>query len=321
LPPSHCMNPDRMTISLSASPYDARPSGARPDAYPHTPPMTGPQGLDALHAFVRTHPRLFVLTGAGISTASGIPDYRDADGHRKGRAPIMLQDFLTSAAARRRYWARSAVGWKVLSGATPNAAHDALAQLETLQRVERLVTQNVDGLHQRAGNENAIELHGNIGYVVCMSCRRRHLRAAIQQTLEADNPALRSLTASAAPDGDAHLESIDFDSIRVPVCERCQGLLKPDVVFFGEGVPRERVDAASTVLARADAMLVVGSSLMVYSGYRFCVWAAQAGKPIAAINLGRTRADPLLSVKITEPCSAILTGLLERLRDDGPHKT
>jgi NAD-dependent SIR2 family protein deacetylase len=275
-----------------------------------------PHDIDSLHAFVRAHRRLFVLSGAGISTASGIPDYRDADGQRKGRAPIMLQDFLNSPAARRRYWARSAVGWKVLSSAAPNDAHRALAQLEAIGRVEQLVTQNVDGLHQRAGNTNAIELHGNIGYVVCLSCRRRHTRAAIQQRLEADNPALRSLSASAAPDGDAHLEAIDFDTIRVPVCDHCQGLLKPDVVFFGEGVPRERVDAAATALARADAVLVVGSSLMVYSGYRFCAWAAQAGKPIAAINLGRTRADPLLAVKVAKPCADALTVLMERLRTD-----
>jgi NAD-dependent SIR2 family protein deacetylase len=228
----------------------------------------------------------------------------------------MLQDFLSSPAARRRYWARSAIGWKVLSGAAPNDAHRALAQLETMGRVERLVTQNVDGLHQRAGNTNAIELHGNIGYVVCLNCRQRHTRAAIQQRLEANNPALRSLSAGAAPDGDAHLESIDFDTIQVPVCDHCQGLLKPDVVFFGESVPRERVDDAAAALARADAVLVIGSSLMVYSGYRFCAWAAQAGKPIAAINLGRTRADPLLAVKVAQPCADALSGLMEQLQAD-----
>lgn len=270
-------------------------------------------GLRALAGFVLAHPRLFVLTGAGISTASGIPDYRDANGERKGRAPIMLQAFLRSPTARRRYWARSALGWKVLAQAKPSAAHHALARLEALGHVEQLVTQNVDGLHRRAGQAGTIELHGNIGRAICMSCGRMHARAAIQQRLEADNPALQTLSANAAPDGDADLESIDFDTIRVPVCDHCQGMLKPDVVFFGEGVPRERVDTAQAALTRADAVLVVGSSLMVYSGYRFCVQAARAGKPIAAINLGRTRADPLLALKVTLPCDQALLSLLAAL--------
>ncbi|MEJ2768701.1 NAD-dependent protein deacetylase [Mycetohabitans sp. B46] len=281
----------------------------------HTPTELGDAqtSLRALAGFVLAHPRLFVLTGAGISTASGIPDYRDANGERKGRAPILLQEFLRSPTARRRYWARSALGWKVLAQAEPNAAHHALARLEALGRVERLVTQNVDGLHRRTGQAGTIELHGNIGRAVCVSCSRVHARAALQQRLEADNPILQTLSANAAPDGDADLESIDFDTIRVPVCDHCQGMLKPDVVFFGEGVPRERVDAAQAALARADAVLVVGSSLMVYSGYRFCVQAVRAGKPIAALNLGRTRADPLLALKVTLPCDQALLSLLDAL--------
>ncbi|MCG1055071.1 NAD-dependent protein deacetylase [Mycetohabitans sp. B5] len=269
--------------------------------------------LRALTSFVLAHPRLFVLTGAGISTASGIPDYRDVNGERKGRTPILLQEFLRSPTARRRYWARSALGWKVLAQAEPSAAHHALARLEALGRVERLVTQNVDGLHRRAGQTGTIELHGNISRAICVSCGRVHAREAIQQRLEADNPVLQTLSANAAPDGDAHLESIDFDTIRVPVCDHCQGMLKPDVVFFGEGVPRERVNAAQAALAHADAVLVVGSSLMVYSGYRFCVQAARAGKPIAAINLGRTRADPLLALKIALPCDRALLSVLAAL--------
>lgn len=270
--------------------------------------------LDDLEAFVRTHPRLFVLSGAGISTASGIPDYRDADGQRKGRAPVMVQDFLRAEPVRRRYWARSMVGWKAVADAVPNAAHHALAALESLGRVEQLVTQNVDGLHGRAGSAGAIELHGNIGCAICLACGLRHSRAALQHELEACNPTLLDVTATLAPDGDAQLEANYFDTFHVPVCTHCGGMLKPDVVFFGESVPRQRVEQAAAALQRADAALVIGSSLMVYSGYRFCEWAVRAGKPIAAINLGRTRADALLALKIVQPCSAALTSLVERLQ-------
>jgi NAD-dependent SIR2 family protein deacetylase len=263
--------------------------------------------------FVRRYPRLFVLGGAGVSTASGIPDYRDADGQRKGRDPVMLQDFLKSEAMRRRYWARNMIGWPTVSLARPNAAHRALATLDTLGYVEQLVTQNVDGLHSQAGSANVIELHGNIAHVVCLGCGRRHSRAAIQQRLETDNPDWLETKAVPLPDGDASLESSRFDTFLVPACEDCGGLLKPDVVFFGEGVPRARVQSASDALARADGMLVVGSSLMVYSGFRFCEQAARAGTPIAAVNIGRTRADSLLSLKLAQPCEAALSELVEQL--------
>jgi NAD-dependent SIR2 family protein deacetylase len=272
--------------------------------------------LDDLHDFVQRYPRLFVLTGAGISTDSGIPGYRDDNGEWKRSPPITLQEFLGDDAMRRRYWARSMVGWPVVAQAQPNAAHTALARLEAAGHVPTLVTQNVDGLHQRAGSRQVIELHGGIDGVICLDCGTQHSRASIQQTLEADNPALRSVTAEAAADGDAHLEWDALETFRVPACANCGGLLKPAVVFFGESVPRERVEAASHALDAADAVLVVGSSLMVYSGYRFCVWAQKQRKPIAAINLGRTRADPLLSLKIAAPCADMLTALAGRLAID-----
>jgi NAD-dependent SIR2 family protein deacetylase len=267
----------------------------------------------ALAEFMRAHPRVFVLGGAGVSTASGIPDYRDADGQRKGRDPVMLQDFLKSETGRQRYWARNMIGWPTVSKARPNAAHYALAALGELGRIEQFVTQNVDGLHTAAGSVDVIELHGNIGYVICLNCGHRHARASIQQRLEEDNPDWLSATATPLPDGDALLESTRFDRFHVPACERCGGVLKPDVVFFGEGVPRVRVEAATSALARADGMLVVGSSLMVYSGFRFCEQAARAGTPIAAVNLGRTRADHLLALKVMEPCGLALTALIEML--------
>jgi NAD-dependent SIR2 family protein deacetylase len=276
-------------------------------------PLHESHTLDDLHRFVQRYPRLFVLTGAGISAGSGIPGYRDDTGAWKRSPPITLQEFLGTLAMRQRYWARSMVGWPVVAHAQPNPAHTALARLEAAGHVPTLVTQNVDGLHQRAGSRAVIELHGGIDGVTCLDCGMQHARASIQQTLEADNPALLDVTAEAAADGDAHLEWHDLGGFRIPACSNCGGLLKPAVVFFGESVPKERVAAASDALDAADAVLVVGSSLMVYSGYRFCVWAQQQGKPIAAINLGRTRADPLLSLKITAPCADTLSALAGRL--------
>jgi NAD-dependent SIR2 family protein deacetylase len=271
--------------------------------------------LSDIYDFVQRHPRLFVLSGAGISTDSGIPCYRDREGLRTGRSPILLRDFLGSEHARRRYWARSLIGWPVVALAEPNAAHHAVRGLASRGRVGRLVTQNVDGLHIRAGNADVIELHGNIARVRCMACGAPHSRALVQRMLEAANPAFAGLTAPAVPDGDAHVEDIDFGAFHVPACTHCGGLLKPDVVFFGESVPRTLVADAARSLESADAMLVLGSSLMVYSGYRFCEWAHRAGKPIAAINMGRTRADHLLALKVEEPCAAALGALVERLDD------
>ncbi len=272
-----------------------------------------PAALDALHAFVERHPRLFVLTGAGISTDSGIPGYRDRNGQWMRSPPIQYQEFVGSESARRRYWARSMLGWPVVGRARPNAAHRAIARLGAAGRIGGLVTQNVDGLHQRAGSRGVIELHGGIDGVSCLDCGAHHARAAIQHTLEADNPALLAYEAVPLADGDAQLELDTLDGFRVPACPICAGMLKPAVVFFSENVPRERVAAATRALDEADAMLVVGSSLMVYSGYRFCVWAGERDKPVAALNLGRTRADALLALKVEAACGATLEALLARL--------
>ncbi|PLZ04167.1 NAD-dependent protein deacetylase [Burkholderia sp. WAC0059] len=272
--------------------------------------------LDALHAFARRHPRLFVLTGAGISTDSGIPGYRDENGQWKRSPPITLQEFLGSDHARRRYWARSMIGWPAVAQARPNGAHRALARLQAGGHLATLVTQNVDGLHQRAGSTGVIELHGSIGHVDCLDCGAQYTRASIQPLLEAGNPGLAGAYAEPAADGDAHLDWDGSAAFDVPVCPACGGRLKPAVVFFGENVPRERVTAASDALEAADALLVVGSSLMVYSGYRFCVWAQRMGKPIAAINLGRTRADPLLALKVEASCAPALETFVARLATD-----
>jgi NAD-dependent SIR2 family protein deacetylase len=264
----------------------------------------------SLQDFVDRHRRLFILTGAGCSTRSGIPDYRDADGQWKRAQPVTFQAFMREEATRRRYWARSQLGWRRFSRARPNATHRALARLEALGGCELLLTQNVDRLHQAAGSAAVIDLHGRLDRVRCMGCGLRTPRDALQEDLERLNAAWLDLDAADAPDGDADLEGADFSSFRVPPCPRCGGVLKPDVVFFGENVPRERVHAAAAHLDEADAMLVVGSSLMVYSGFRFVEMAVDAGKPVAAVNLGRTRADALLALKVEQPSEAALAFLL-----------
>lgn len=262
--------------------------------------------LTALCDFVSRHRRLFVLTGAGCSTDSGIPDYRDANGAWKRSPPVSLQAFMGSDAVRRRYWARSLVGWRHFSRAQPNAAHESLAGMERRGGLELLVTQNVDGLHQAAGSLRVVDLHGRLDRVVCVECGAKVAREELQAELLRCNPAWGGLQGRPAPDGDADLEGLSFEDFEVSCCARCGGVLKPDVVFFGESVPRDRVAAAMQGLERADAVLVVGSSLMVYSGFRFVQAAAQSGKPVAAINLGRTRADELLTLKVSEDCAAAL---------------
>jgi NAD-dependent SIR2 family protein deacetylase len=281
-------------------------------AVPHAVPSDAANGtLEELAEFIERHPRLFVLTGAGCSTDSGIPDYRDADGQWKRTPPILFQKFVSDEHARKRYWARSLVGVRRLAAARPNDAHRALASLERRGRIAQLVTQNVDGLHQAAGSRRVIDLHGRVDVVRCLDCGMRLPRDEVQAELARRNPEFAAFEATGAPDGDADLEGIAFDAFDVPACSACGGLLKPDVVFFGEGVPLARVRDAMTALAVVDAMLVVGSSLMVYSGYRFVRAMAEAGRPIAAVNLGRTRADDLLALKVTDRCASALAFLLQ----------
>ena len=263
-----------------------------------------------LEDFIAAHRRLFVLTGAGCSTGSGIPDYRDEQGAWKRTPPVTYQAFVGDGITRRRYWARSLVGWPRIAQAQPNAAHRALAALEAQGRCSQLLTQNVDGLHQAAGSRAVIDLHGRLDAVVCLGCGASSSRADVQRRLAEANPAWAGLAAGAAPDGDADLEDRDFATFQVPACDACGGMLKPDVVFFGENVPRARVDAAMARLAQADGMLVVGSSLMVYSGLRFVHAAVRAQIPVAAVNLGRTRADDLLRFRMAAPCGVALRFLL-----------
>jgi NAD-dependent SIR2 family protein deacetylase len=257
--------------------------------------------------------RFVVLSGAGCSTDSGIPDYRGPSGSLRRRQPIQYLEFMQSDATRRRYWARSAVGWPLLSGAAPSATHTALARLERAGCLAGLITQNVDGLHGAAGNRDLIELHGSLAQVRCMSCGERTGRAALQGELLAQNPAVAAALATAAPDGDAEVAESLYADFVIPACRVCSGVLKPDVVFFGENVPRPTVDAAWAMLERGAVLLVLGSSLSVYSGFRFVRGAAERGIPIAIVNQGPTRGDDLATVRMSEPLGPVMTEVAREL--------
>ena len=252
-----------------------------------------------LAEFIADHSPLVVLTGAGVSTASGIPDYRDVNGQWKRAQPVTFQAFMGAELTRQRYWARSLVGWRTFGQARPGPAHTVLAQLERAGRVELLITQNVDGLHEAAGSSRVVDLHGRLDTVRCMGCEARFSRASWQDALVSLNPEWAQLSALSAPDGDADLEAVDFSRFVIPACPHCGvGVLKPDVVFYGELVPRARVEQCLDAIRAARGVLVLGSSLMVYSGYRFILAAQEAGLPIAAVNQGVTRGDAAFSLKL-----------------------
>ncbi|WP_420554574.1 NAD-dependent protein deacetylase [Neptuniibacter marinus] len=269
---------------------------------------------EQLAEFINQHPRLVVLTGAGVSTDSGIPAYRDKQGNWQHSAPVQHQEFMNSHYARQRYWARSLLGWPMIRDAQPSPAHLALSKLEKMGHIHLLITQNVDRLHQKAGSHQVIDLHGRSDKVKCMQCSQRYNRTYIHEISAQENPQFEIFEAKAKPDGDADLETDQFKHFKVPDCAECGGILKPDVVYFGDNVPKETVFSALDALEQADALLTIGSSLMVYSGFRFCKKAAEWNKPIAALNLGVTRADPLLNLKINAPISETLTATLSVLQ-------
>ena len=264
-----------------------------------------------LKTFINNSQRLVVLTGAGCSTESGIPDYRSPGGPWTRHKPIYYGEFVRSAEVRRFYWARSFRGWPRFAAARPNAAHSALAQLEQQGKVGFVITQNVDDLHQEAGTQRLVQLHGRNRIVVCLDCGCEFPRANVQQRLSELNAdwrgdALNGDEADFAPDGDADLRRESVRDFAVLPCERCGGVLKPGVVFFGESVPAGKVAVAMDRVEEADALLVVGSSLTVWSGFRFVKRAAERGIPIAIVNIGPTRADELASLKIEERCGEVL---------------
>lgn len=270
-------------------------------------PVDVPAGdVARLAEFIGSNDRLLVLTGAGISTPSGIPAYRDGSGRWLQRRPILYQDFVRCESTRRRYWARSFFGWPVMAEARFNAAHEALVELERSGRLERVITQNVDGLHRRAGQRRLIDLHGRLDRVACLECGHAGRRAELQERLADLNRGWSAEVQGINADGDARLDDADWPGFRVADCRACGGRLKPQVVFFGETVPAATRRAVDAALARATAVLVAGSSLVVGSAFRLVREAAARGLPVAAVNRGRTRADELLAFKVDSGCETAL---------------
>lgn len=257
--------------------------------------------------------RMAVLTGAGCSTASGIPDYRGPETKDQDHNAILYDEFVNRESARRRYWARSAVGWLRIRRATPNDAHRAIAELERRGLLTGLITQNVDDLHDRAGSRRVVALHGSLSEVVCLGCDALFERAEVQQWIERDNPGWTDQSGQIAPDGDVELPNEIPGDFRIPVCEDCGGMLKPNVVFFGENVAQPVVDTAWKIVRAADVLLVAGSSLTVYSGYRFVRGADRERTPVAIVNLGKTRGDDHASVRIDARVGEALGALCDHL--------
>jgi NAD-dependent SIR2 family protein deacetylase len=259
--------------------------------------------------------RVCVLTGAGISTDSGIPDYRGPEGSQTRRNPIRYNEFISSQEARRRYWARSCRGWPYMRSRRPNESHLIVATLQRDGVLGPLITQNVDGLHTVAGSDPVLELHGALDTTVCLECGERRPRSDVQTEMERDNPGWVDQTAAIAPDGDVELDAELIRRFVAPRCRRCNGPLKPDVVLFGESVPRDRVQRCFAWIDACDALLVLGSSLAVYSGYRFAEAAYRLGKAVYLVNVGRNRADAIATRKIDAPLRETLTLLRKHLGD------
>jgi NAD-dependent SIR2 family protein deacetylase len=261
--------------------------------------------------------RVLVLSGAGLSTESGIPDYRGPTGLARRAQPMTYQVFTGSPEARRRYWARSYLGWRHIARAVPNDGHRAVAELSRRGLLTGIITQNVDGLHQAAGALGVTELHGSLHRVVCLSCGQRTARTELDRRLEAANPGwdarLAAVSASPRPDGDAVLDDEATESFQVVGCSACRGVLKPDVVFFGENVPRPRAEACYAMVERSRALVVLGSSLTVMSGFRYVRHAAGLQRPVVIVNQGATRGDGYATATVDAPLGSALTGLVAAL--------
>jgi NAD-dependent SIR2 family protein deacetylase len=274
--------------------------------------LTGSGELDALADLVGNG-GVVVLSGAGLSTDSGIPDYRGATGSLRRHTPMTYQTFRDDPRGRHRYWARSFVGWRQIRSARANAGHVAVADLQSARLLSGIVTQNVDGLHQAGGASDVVELHGGLDRTVCLGCGDLASRAELDERLRAVNPHFGPRTDEVNPDGDAELPDEALDGFVMVDCAACGGgPLKPDVVFFGETVPRSRVDHCFGLVDRARGLLVLGSSLTVMSGYRFVLRAAKLGIPVAIVNAGPTRGDAKADVRIDAPLGVVLPELVRR---------
>ena len=255
-----------------------------------------------------------VLSGAGISTESGIPDYRGASGSLRTHTPMTYGDFVGSETGRQRYWARSHLGWRTIARAAPNDGHRAVAVLQARGFLTGVITQNVDGLHQAAGARDVIELHGNLDRVICLDCRRTTPREELDRRLREANPVFEGVATRINPDGDVELSDDVVGGFQLVPCKNCESpLLKPDVVFFGENVPKPRVERCYQLIDQARAVLVLGSSLTVMSGFRFVRYAAKAGKQVLIVNQGITRGDPYATHRVNLPLGQALTELTATL--------
>jgi NAD-dependent SIR2 family protein deacetylase len=259
-----------------------------------------------------------VLSGAGLSTESGIPDYRGPSGAARRHTPMTYQTFTRDPVARRRYWARSHLGWRTIGLARPNDGHRAVARLQELAVVDGIITQNVDGLHQAGGARGVVELHGNLARIACLDCGTRSPRDELVERLTAANPDFAAAVTAVNPDGDVELDDTDLDGFAVVDCTGCGGMLKPDVVYFGETVPRDRVDRSFDLVAGARTLLVLGSSLTVMSGRRFVLRAARDGIRVAIVNQGVTRGEPYAGLTVDAPLGVVLPELVRRVETVSP---
>ncbi len=268
--------------------------------------------MDEIAALLRGK-RVVALTGAGLSTESGIPDYRSPEALKRPRRPIQGPEFVKSAKLRRRYWARAMVGWESFRRAQPNAGHQALAALEKSGALVGLITQNVDRLHHKAGSRKVVELHGALADVICLECHRMEERDDVQARMREENPSWIDGAVPLAPDGDAELADDLVDRFVPPSCGVCGGAMKPDVVFFGHNVAKPVVDRAFAMLDEAEALLVAGTSLAVFSGYRFLMKAAERGMTIAIVNRGPVRGEERATLKVDAAAGDALTDLVRRM--------
>ncbi|XP_026314244.1 NAD-dependent protein deacylase Sirt4 [Hyposmocoma kahamanoa] len=276
----------------------------------HKPPDQ--KDFDKLREFLIKHEKLLILTGAGISTESGIPDYRSEEVGlyaRSNHKPVQYQEFVKYPKVRQRYWARNFIGWPRFSAVKPNSTHHSIRTLEKAGKVTAVVTQNVDRLHHKAGSENIIELHGT-GYIVkCLKCPYEIDRAQLQDVMMRNNPSMENSITMIRPDGDVELSKEQVDNFKTPLCPKCEGPLKPDIVFFGDNVPKNRVEQVKKEVSRSDSVFILGSTLTVYSSYRIILQAKEEQKSIAVLNIGPTRADDIVDLKISTKCGDILPEL------------
>ncbi|PBC28968.1 NAD-dependent protein deacylase Sirt4-like [Apis cerana] len=269
-----------------------------------------------LKDFIDNHNNICVLTGAGISTESGIPDYRSQDVGlyaRSNHKPVLYKDFCNSDAIRRRYWARNYIGWPRFSSIKPNNTHKILTKLENANKIRYIVTQNVDNLHTKAGSKKVIELHGTAFRVMCLNCNERICRYYLQDIFDRINPNMTVTSQMIRPDGDVELTQEQVEKFKVPICEKCDGILKPDIIFFGDNVPHQIVENIKYNIEHSDSLLIIGTTLTTFSSYRIALQANNIGKPIAILNIGKTRVDNLAKIKVEGRCSNVLSRIYSML--------